>query len=142
MAEEGAYSPDGSKLAYVPVFHWQAAWKRYRGGQTKPIWIANLADSKIEPIPRNNSNDFNPMWVGDSIYFLSDRNEDIVTLFEYQIQSGTVRQLVENHGLDLKSASAGPGGIVYEQFGGHQPICRFRRRRIALVFPKARHRPA
>ena len=118
MAEEGSYSPDGAKLAYVPIFHWQAAWKRYRGGQTKPIWIANLADSKIEVIPRENSNDFNPMWVGDSIYFLSDRNNGVVTLFEYSVKTGEVKQLIENHGLDLKSASAGPGGIVYEQFGG------------------------
>lgn len=118
MAEEGSYSPDGSKLAYVPIFHWQAAWKRYRGGQTKPIWIANLADSKVTPIPRENSNDFNPMWVGDSIYFLSDRNDGVVSLFEYQIKAGKIGQLVDNHGLDLKSASAGPGGIVYEQFGG------------------------
>jgi tricorn protease len=129
MAEEGSYSPDGSKLAYVPVFHWQAAWKRYRGGQTKPIWIANLADSKVEPLPRENSNDFNPMWVGDSIYFLSDRNKGVVSLYEFKTKSGKVEQLVENRGLDLKSASAGPGGIVYEQFGSlyvydfssHQP---------------------
>ena len=117
MAEEGSYSPDGTKLAYVPVFHWQAAWKRYRGGQTKPIWIVNLDDSKVQPLPRENSNDFSPMWVGDSIYFLSDRNGP-VTLFEYRNKTGKVEQLIENHGLDFKSASAGPGGIVYEQFGG------------------------
>ena len=118
MAEEGSFSPDGLKLAYVPLFHWQAAWKRYRGGQTKPIWIANLADSKVQPIPRDNSNDFNPMWVGDSIYFLSDRDHGMVSLYEYQAKSDKIRQLIENHGLDLKSASSGPGGIVYEQFGG------------------------
>jgi len=53
---------------------WHKAWKRYRGGQTTPIWIATLSDSSAMKIPRNNSNDFNPMWVGDSIYFLSDRN--------------------------------------------------------------------
>ena len=62
---EGSYSPDGTHLAYVPIFQWQDAWKRYRGGQTRKIWIANLADSSIVPIPRENSNDFNPMWIGD-----------------------------------------------------------------------------
>ncbi len=118
MADEGSYSPDASKLAYVPVFQWQAAWKRYRGGQTKPIWLANLVDSSVQAIPRDNSNDFNPMWVGNSIYFLSDRNKGVVSLFEYKIASRKVEQLVQNDGLDLKSASAGPGGIVYEQFGG------------------------
>src|SRR5690348_11149678 len=67
-AEEGSYSSDGTHLAYVPVMQWQKAWKRYRGGQTKKIWIANLSDSHVEEeIPRENSNDFNPMWIGDTV---------------------------------------------------------------------------
>ncbi len=114
--ESGSYSPDGTHLAYVPLFQWQQAWKRYRGGQTKKIWLANLADSGVTAIPRENSNDFNPMWVGDKVYFLSDRNGP-VTLFSYDTRTRQVKQLVENHGLDFKSASAGPGALVYEQFG-------------------------
>ncbi len=116
IAEEGSYSPDGSHLAYVPLFQWQQAWKRYRGGQTRKIWIADLADSSIVKIPRDNSNDFNPMWVGDKIFFLSDR-EGPVTLFVYDTRSKKVTRAIENHGLDFKSASAGPGAIIYEQFG-------------------------
>ncbi len=116
IAEEGSYSADGSHLAYVPLFQWQDAWKRYRGGQTRKIWIANLADSSVVPIPRDNSNDFDPMWVGDRIYFLSDR-EGPVTLFFYDTRSKKVTRAIENHGLDFKSASAGPEAIVYEQFG-------------------------
>ncbi|MFN2595815.1 MAG: PDZ domain-containing protein [Pyrinomonadaceae bacterium] len=115
-AEEGSYSPDGSRIAYVPNEQWQRAWKRYRGGQTTPIWIANLADSSVEKLPRENSNDYDPMWVGQTIYFLSDRN-GAVSLFAYDTATKNVRQVVENSGLDLKSASAGPGAIVYEQFG-------------------------
>ena len=67
-------------------------------------------------IPRDNSNDFNPMWVGDTIYFLSDRSGP-VALFAYDTKSREVKQVVKNDGLDIKSASAGPGAIVYEQFG-------------------------
>jgi len=116
IALEGSYSQDGSHLAYVPLFQWQEAWKRYRGGQTRKIWIANLADSTIVRIPRDNANDFNPMWIGDRIYFLSDR-EGPVTLFYYETKTNKVTRAIENHGLDLKSAAAGPGAIVYEQFG-------------------------
>ena len=116
-ASEASLSSDGSRIAYVPNIQWQPAWKRYRGGQTKPIWIAKLSDSSIEAkIPRDNSNDFNPMWVGDTIYFLSDRNGPI-TLFAYDIKSQQVKQLVKNDGLDIKSASATSDAIVYEQFG-------------------------
>lgn len=116
IALEGSYSPDGSHLAYVPVPQGQEAWKRYRGGQTKKIWIADLSDSSVVGFPRENSNDFNPMWVGETIYFLSDRNGP-VSLFSYDTRSRQVKQVVENRGLDFKSASAGPGAIVYEQFG-------------------------
>ena len=48
MGFQAAYSPDGTHLAYVPHGQWQDAWKRYRGGQTTPIWIADLKDSSIE----------------------------------------------------------------------------------------------
>ncbi len=116
IAIEGSYSPDGTHLAYVPIFQWQEAWKRYRGGQTRKIWLADLSDSSVVPVPRQNSNDFNPMWVGDKIYFLSDRSGP-VSLFSYDTRAKKVAQAVENRGLDLKSASAGPGAIVYEQFG-------------------------
>src|SRR5208283_321598 len=116
-ASEASFSPDGARIAYVPNIQWQEAWKRYRGGQTKPIWIANLGDSSIEAkIPRENSNDFNPMWVGDTIYFLSDRNGP-VTLFAYDIKSQQVKQIVKNDGLDIKSASAAPDAIIYQQIG-------------------------
>ncbi len=116
MAQQGSFSPDGSRIAYVPIAQWQQAWKRYRGGQTTPIWIATLSSGRIEKIPRDNSNDFNPMWVGDKIYFLSDRDGP-VSLFSYDMHAKEVKKELENRGLDLKSASAGPDAIVYEQFG-------------------------
>ena len=118
MGEEASFSPDGTHLAYVPNPKWQNAWKRYRGGQTTPIWIVNLGNSRVEArIPRDNSNDFNPMWVGDIIYFLSDRKGP-VSLFAYDTKSQQVTEVAPNHGLDFKYASAGPGGaIIIEQFG-------------------------
>jgi tricorn protease len=116
MGYQASYSPDGKELAYVPIFQWEEEWKSYRGGQTTPIWIVRLADLNLVKIPRENSNDKDPMWVGDTVYFLSDRNGP-VTLFAYDTRTGQVRELIHNTGLDIKSASAGPGGIVYEQFG-------------------------
>ena len=116
MGYEGAYSPDGSHLAYVPLPRGFNAWKRYRGGMTTAIWISNLSDSRIEKLPRDNSNDFNPMWVGNKIYFLSDRSGPI-TLFAYDTGSKKVEQLIRNDGFDMKSASVGEDAIVYEQFG-------------------------
>jgi tricorn protease len=116
---EGSYSPDGSRLAYVPMRRAFNVWKRYRGGDTTPIWLATLADSKIERVPRDNSNDYNPLWIGGKVYFLSDRN-GTVTLFSYDTRTRQVKEEVKNDSLDFKSIGAGPGGdaIVIEQFGG------------------------
>ncbi|HEU0177775.1 MAG TPA: PDZ domain-containing protein [Blastocatellia bacterium] len=119
FAERGAYSPDGQSLAYEPLAQWQPDWKRYRGGQQDVIWIANLADSSIEKLPRQNSIDKNPMWVGDKIYFLSDRNSPngAVTLFAFDTKTKKITQSVPPAELDIKSASAGPGVIAYERLG-------------------------
>jgi len=69
----------------------QDAWKRYRGGQTTPIYIARLNDLQLEKVPRENSNDDDPVWMGDTIYFLSDRNGP-VTLFAYDTKSKSVNR--------------------------------------------------
>jgi tricorn protease len=116
MAEDGSFSPDGSHIAYSPVFQWEPDWRDYRGGQTTPIWIARLSDSSVVKIPRDNSNDRDPMWVGDTVYFLSDRSGP-VTLFAYDTKSGTVMRCIDNQGYNIDSASAGPGAIVYSQMG-------------------------
>jgi tricorn protease len=115
--EDGSYSPDAMRLAYVPNLKWQESWKRYRGGQTTPVYIVKLSNLSLEKVSRENSNDFAPVWMGDTVYFLSDRNGP-VSLFAYDTKTKTVKQAVENKGLDFKTLSAGPDALVYEQFGG------------------------
>ncbi len=113
---EGSYSPDGKYLAYRPTAAPFGNWSHYRGGTSPRIWIANLADSSVVKLPHDDWNDLNPLWVGDTIYFLSDRN-GAYTLFAYDTKSQKESQLIENSGLPIKSADSGPGAIVYEQFG-------------------------
>jgi tricorn protease len=114
---QASMSADGESIAYEPIGKAFVMWKRYRGGQTARIWLARLSDSTVTKVPRTNSNDFNPMWAADRVYFLSDRNGP-VTLFSYDVKTKAVREAIPNQGLDLKSASLGPDAIVYEQFGG------------------------
>src|ERR1035441_10236332 len=113
---QGSFSPDGQSFAYQPITKWQQAWKRYVGGQTTPIWIVNLKTLDLVNVPRDNSNDSNPVWMDNAIYFLSDRKGP-VSLFRYDVGSKEVSEVAANTGRDLKSIQGGPGGLVYEQFG-------------------------
>jgi len=115
-AVEGSLSADGKRLAYVPYPQWQAAWKRYRGGQTTPVWIADLRDGSITKVPRENSNDRWPMVVGTRVYFVSDR-DGASTLFMYDETSRQVTRAVAPGRFDIKSATSGPGGIAYARPG-------------------------
>jgi len=126
---QGSYSPDGQSIAYEPITRWEDAWKRYKGGQNFPIWIVNLKTLDLEKIPSNNTHDSNPVWIGDQIYFLSDRNNvtnsdpfdnkhyGSVSLYRYDTKTKSVSAVLANNGLDFKTIQAGPGGLVYEQFG-------------------------
>ncbi|MHB8678522.1 MAG: S41 family peptidase [Rudaea sp.] len=116
MAEQGAFSPDGKQIAYNPVFQWEPDWRGYQGGQTPRIWIARLSDSSVTKIPRENSSDSDPMWLGSHVYFLSDRNGP-ATLFDYDVGNGKLAQLVANDGYPIDGASANAGAIVYTQMG-------------------------
>lgn len=122
MAVQGSYSPDSWQLAYVPFTNFRESWqfhrglKHYRGGTASPIWIAKLSDSSVEKVPRKDSNDSTPMWIGDKVYFLSDRDGP-VNLYFYDTKSKQVSAALPTNGMDIESASAGPDAIVYEQFG-------------------------
>ena len=116
-AYDGSLSPDGAHLAYNPWLQWEAdSWKRYHGGQTQPVWIVDLKTLDLVKVPRENSNDTYPTWLGDAVYFLSDRNGP-VSLFKYDTGSKTVKQLVDNHGLDFKTLTGHGTTLAYEQFG-------------------------
>lgn len=114
--EMGSYSADGSRIAYVPGFQWEPYWKGYKGGQHAEIWISRLADSSTVRIPNLDSNESDPVWVGNKVCFLSDRDGP-ATLYVYDTDTRQVQRLIDNRGFDITSASAGPGGIVYSQFG-------------------------
>ena len=112
---QGSLAADGQHVAYTPFTQWQPAWKKYRGGQTSRVWIADLATSHVTKVPRDNSNDTHPAYLGSDVYFLSDR-DGTVSLYRYD---GTaVQRVLDNpKGPDLTGLSAGPGGLVYTQFG-------------------------
>jgi len=123
MASSGRFSVDGKYFAYSPVsgaspfnYSTYVAWRNYRGGLASSVWIVDMATLEVVKVPRERSNDFNPLWVDKQVYFLSDRNGPI-SLFRFDPATKAVTEVVKNDGADIRSASAGPGGIVYDRFG-------------------------
>lgn len=123
MVFSGKFSPDGKYFAYSPVggaslfnYSTYVAWKNYRGGLASSVWIVDMLTLNVVKVPRERSNDFNPVWVDKEVYFLSDRNGPI-SLFRFDPATKSVTEVIKDDGADIRSASAGPGGIVYDRFG-------------------------
>lgn len=122
-AFSGAYSPDGNRIAYeeiatvmFPAWFEASEWRHYRGGRVHPISVMRLADYSVEKLPWTDSNDSYPMWIGNTVYFVSDRNFT-ANLFSYAAGAKEVKQLTHHDDFDIMNASAGPDAIVYEQAG-------------------------
>ena len=117
MGTQGSMSPDESKIAYVAGYKWEPAWKRYRGGQAYAIWIAQMSDSKWTAIPKKNENNDDPMWVGNKVYYRTDKT-GVYGIDSYDTNSGKIESVIKpTDWQDVKSASAGPGVIIYEKLG-------------------------
>ncbi len=113
-----SYSPDGQKLAYNRIFREFRTWKRYRGGMADDIWIYDFATKKVEDITNNPALDLIPMWKGDRIYFVSDRDDNKrVNLYVYDLKTKATRKLTEFAEYDIKFPSLGPNHIVFENGG-------------------------
>ncbi|WP_206107800.1 S41 family peptidase [Paludisphaera rhizosphaerae] len=117
-ADMGAISPDGAYLAYTPIAERFRQWKNYRGGTASRIWVLKLADlSHVEiPKPEGGCNDTMPMWVGQTVYFLSDRDGEF-NLFSFDPATKAVARLTDHKDFPVESASAGDGRIIYDQAG-------------------------
>ncbi len=74
--EFGAISPDGKTLAYVPISVDFRTWKRYRGGMNPDIWLFDLEKLTARNLTHSPAADSVPMWHGDTLYFLSDRDQN------------------------------------------------------------------
>ncbi len=113
-----AFSPDGKRLAYNPIAPRFPQWKHYRGGTVSVIWLYNFADRAVEKIPQpeGRSNDTDPMWMGDKVYFRSDRNGEF-NIFSYDTHTRQVAQLTRFEDFPVQGASAAGGKIILEQAG-------------------------
>jgi tricorn protease len=111
-----SYSPDGSKLAFNRVFREFRTWKYYKGGMADDVWIYDFNTKETINITNNDAQDVFPMWFGEEVYFLSDRDRTM-NLFVYNTTSKEIKKLTDFTEYDIKFPSAGQEKIVFENGG-------------------------
>jgi tricorn protease len=109
----GMFSPDGTRVVYTPLSREFRTWKRYRGGRAQDVWIFDLESGAAEQITEFEGTDNQPTWVGDMIYFTSDRDRRL-NLYAYDTASRETRQVTHHEDFDVLWPSAGPEQVVYE----------------------------
>ncbi|HEY3706590.1 MAG TPA: PDZ domain-containing protein [Terracidiphilus sp.] len=123
MAYQGAYSPDGKEIAYSPLgpgssFNYTnyVAWGNYHGGLASTIWLTTLPGLESTQIPHEVASDFNPVYTGGKVYFLSGRKGHI-TVFKYDSGTKKVTEALSNDGPDIRSLDAQGNILIYDQLG-------------------------
>lgn len=111
-----SYSPDGKKLAYNRVMREFRNWKYYRGGMADDIWIYDPATGSVKNITDNPAQDIIPMWIGDEIFFISDRDMTM-NLFSYNTKTGKTDKVTDFSDFDIKFPSSDGKTIVFENGG-------------------------
>ncbi len=120
----GAWDASGQRLAYIDhgagyngLFGGTAGWKGYRGGTTPSIRILDVAAQRVIDIPGERVTDFNPFWLDDQVYFLSDRDDEAFNLYRFDPASGRIDKLTEETDWDIRAASGHGRSVVYEAGG-------------------------
>lgn len=114
----GSFAGDGRRLAYSPTPEMvlYTPWKRYRGGALGRVALYDLERHSYEELPRVQANDVFPMWAGEAIYFVSDRDRTM-NLYRYDLARKTTTRLTQYSEWDIKNPCLGPDAIVYENGG-------------------------
>ncbi|GAA4963542.1 S41 family peptidase [Algibacter aquimarinus] len=113
---DGQYSPDGKKIIVDKISRWDSEWRAYRGGQNTPLFILDLKTNEEELLPHVNTTDIKPVWLGDTIYFLSDR--DLVSnIWSYNTKTKALNQITNFKGSDVKWLSGKNNTLSYERDG-------------------------
>ncbi|MCC1484550.1 S41 family peptidase [Winogradskyella immobilis] len=113
---DGAFSPNGNQLIIDKMDRWDVEWRAYRGGQNTPLRILDLASQSEELLPNNSTTDIQPLWLGDLIYFLSDRDL-VANIWSYNPETKAANQVTSFKGSDVKWLAGHGNTLAYERDG-------------------------
>ncbi|UCG17616.1 MAG: PD40 domain-containing protein [Phycisphaerales bacterium] len=109
-----AISPDGTRIAYNRIGREHRTWKRHKGGTAQDIWLGSLEKLDYRKVTDWPGTDSFPMWYGDAIYFVSDREYGTLNLYRLDPGSLKVIAITSYKDYDVKYPSIGVDRIVYQ----------------------------
>ncbi len=115
-AGRGAISPDGARIVYNRIAREDRTWKRYRGGMAQDLWLYDFETGVDRRLTTHTGTDRLPMWVGDTIYFASDR-EGALNIFNYTIKRDRIDRVTDFDDWDVRRPSTDGRRIVFELGG-------------------------
>ncbi|SMO36421.1 tricorn protease [Saccharicrinis carchari] len=116
--ELASFSPDGSKLTYITKITENYPFKRYRGGLTSDIIIYDFNTNETQRVTTHEANDGKPAWVGDKVFFLSDRDTNMrLNIWEYDTQTEAITQVTDFDDFDISFLSGHDDELVFEKGG-------------------------
>ena len=116
-ANDGSYASDGKRLVIDRMTRWDVEWRAYRGGQNTPLTIMSLDKLEEVKIPNSErSTDIQPIWMGNTIYFLSDRDWTM-NIWAYSPVNSTLRQVSKFSGSDIKWLGGFQNTLIFERDG-------------------------
>lgn len=120
----GQWNPDGSKLAYIDfgpayngLYGGTAGWRGYRGGTTPSVKIFDTEQNTITEIQGERVNDIQPFWLGNHVYFISDRHEKRLNLHRFDPETETIERLTDKADWDIHWASGNGNSVIYAAGG-------------------------
>jgi len=116
--EFGAFSRDGRQFVYMPQSQDFRTWKRYRGGWSPDLWMFDLQTFASRNLTNNPANDAQPMWRGNSVYFISDRGRvPRNNIWALDPTNGRTRQITTLTSYDITFPAISGDTIVFQSGG-------------------------
>lgn len=116
MGHDGSYAADGGRMAVDRISRWDVEWRNYRGGQNGALTLLDLENLAEVRLPHEGTVDIQPLWMGDTVYFLSDR-DGTMNVWAYDVPGNAAHQVTRFADADVKWLSGHDGVLAIEREG-------------------------
>ncbi len=133
----GDFSPDGKRLIYSPLFRDFRTWKRYQGGWAQDLYVFDTDSHAATAIDNSIRTERDPMWIGNAVYFASDRDGRL-NLYRYDLESKETEKLTYHEEWDVRWPSSDSDSRIVYEIDGELEIFDLgtnESRRISVIVP-------